>query len=117
WPGPLTLVLPKRPGAPISRLTTAGLETVAIRIPARESARAFLAECAVPIAAPSANRSGGMSPTRAEHVQASLPGPADGGPAMILDGGPCEVGLESTVVDLSTELATLLRPGGVARET
>lgn len=116
WPGPLTLVLPKRDGAPISKLTTAGLDTVALRVPARDAARRFLAEAGVPVAAPSANRSGAMSPTRAEHVQASLPGPEDGGPVMILDDGACEVGLESTVVDLSTPVATLLRPGGVSLE-
>ncbi len=117
WPGPLTLVLNKNGDAPVSKLTTAGLETVAVRVPAREAARAFLAEAGVPVAAPSANRSGAISPTRAEHVAASLPGPGDGGPVMILDDGPCDIGLESTVVDLSTDTATLLRPGGVTLET
>jgi len=117
WPGPLTMVLSKKEDAPVSKLTTAGLDTVAVRVPAREAARAFLAECGVPVAAPSANRSGAISPTRAEHVAASLPGPGHGGPVMILDDGPCDIGLESTVVDLSTETATLLRPGGVTLET
>ncbi|MGJ3259413.1 MAG: L-threonylcarbamoyladenylate synthase [Rhodospirillales bacterium] len=116
WPGPLTIVLNKRPDAGIAELTTAGLTTAAIRIPARPRARRFLEACGVPVAAPSANASGAMSPTLAAHVRASLPGPDDGGPQLILDDGPCEVGLESTVVDLSTETATLLRPGGISRE-
>ncbi len=116
WPGPLTLVLPKRPNSRIAELTTAGLDTIAVRIPGNEMARKFLNICNVPIAAPSANRSGAISPTRAEHVQMSLPGPDEGGPAMILDGGACDVGLESTVVDLSTEVPTLLRPGGLSKE-
>lgn len=117
WPGPLTMVLNKKEDAPVSKLTTAGLDTVAVRVPAREAARAFLAKAGVPVAAPSANRSGAISPTRAEHVAASLPGPDDGGPVMILDDGPCDIGLESTVIDLSTDTATLLRPGGVTLET
>ncbi|MDA0997520.1 MAG: L-threonylcarbamoyladenylate synthase [Proteobacteria bacterium] len=116
WPGPLSLVLPARSDAGISSLTSAGLSTVAVRVPASAAARQLLTACGLPIAAPSANRSGGISPTRAAHVQTSLPGPDDGGPALILDGGPCAVGLESTVVDLSTETPTLLRPGGVASE-
>jgi len=116
WPGALTLVLPKSPDCPVAELTTAGLPSIAVRVPSAEPARRFLTACGVPVAAPSANRSGAMSPTRAEHVQASLPGPEDGGPALILDAGPCAVGLESTVVDLTTETATLLRPGGIARE-
>lgn len=116
WPGPLTIVLNKRPDAGIAELTTAGLPTVAVRIPARSRARRFLEACGVPVAAPSANASGAMSPTRAAHVQASLPGPDAGGPQLILDDGPCEVGLESTVIDLSTETATILRPGGISKE-
>lgn len=116
WPGPLTLVLPKSSNCAVAGLTTAGLDTIAVRIPGSEAARKFLNICNVPIAAPSANRSGGVSPTRAEHVQASLPGPDDGGPALILDGGACDVGLESTVVDLSTEVTTLLRPGGLSKD-
>lgn len=116
WPGALTIVLNKRANAGIAELTTAGLTTAAIRIPARPRARRFLEACEVPVAAPSANASSAMSPTLAEHVQASLPGPDDGGPQLILDDGPCEVGLESTVVDLSTEIATLLRPGGISKE-
>jgi len=116
WPGPLTLVLNKSDGCRVSELTTAGLSTVAVRIPARPRARQFLAACGVPVAAPSANVSGAVSPTTAAHVAASLPGPDDGGPVLILDDGPCAVGLESTVVDLSTATAALLRPGGIGRE-
>ena len=116
WPGPLSIVMNKTADCAVSDLTTAGLSTIAVRIPARERARRFLAACGVPVAAPSANASGAVSPSLAVHVQTSLPGPEDGGPQMILDDGPCEVGLESTVVDLSTPVATLLRPGGVSRE-
>lgn len=116
WPGPLTLVLNKSESSNIAELTTAGLPTVAVRIPARRNARRFLEVCGVPVAAPSANASGAVSTTQARHVAASLPGPDDGGPEIILDDGPCEVGLESTVVDLSTDTATLLRPGGLSKE-
>jgi len=116
WPGPMTLVLPKQINSGIAALTTAGLDSIAVRIPARESARHFLAACGVPVAAPSANASGQVSPTLAIHVQASLPGPDQGGPIMILDDGPCNVGVESTVVDLTTATATLLRPGGLSLE-
>ena len=116
WPGPLSIVMNKTADCAVSDLTTAGLSTIAVRIPARDRARRFLAACGVPVAAPSANASGAVSPSLAVHVQTSLPGPEDGGPQMILDDGPCEVGLESTVVDLSTPVATLLRPGGVSRE-
>ena len=116
WPGPLTLVLEKTNDCPISELTTAGLNTIAVRIPGREISRDFLNACGVPVAAPSANASGAISPTRAEHVADSLPGPSDGGPELILDTGPCDVGLESTVLDLSTDTPTLLRPGAVTKE-
>lgn len=116
WPGALTLVLNKAENCAVAELTTAGLSTVAVRIPARKRARQFLAACGVPVAAPSANASGAVSPTLAEHVQASLPGPEDGGPELILDDGSCDVGLESTVVDVSTDSATLLRPGGISKE-
>jgi L-threonylcarbamoyladenylate synthase len=111
WPGPLTLVLPRRAGCRLSRLASAGLDTVAVRVPAHDVAHALLAAAGVPVAAPSANRSGELSPTTAAHVAASL----DGVPAMILDGGPTRIGLESTVVDLSGERPALLRPGGVPR--
>lgn len=116
WPGPLTLVLKKSSECPVSELTTAGLNTIAIRIPARDVSRDFLAACDIPIAAPSANASGGISPTHAEHVAASLPSPDDGGPQIILNTGPCDVGLESTVLDLSTATPTLLRPGAITKE-
>lgn len=116
WPGPITLVLQKTDHCRVSQLTTAGLDTVAVRIPGRDIARDFLDACGVPIAAPSANASGGISPTQAAHVAASLPGPDQGGPEIILDTGACDVGLESSVLDLSTEIPTLLRPGAVTRE-
>jgi L-threonylcarbamoyladenylate synthase len=112
WPGPLTLVLPRGPGSPISLLATAGLDTVAIRAPSHPIAQALIRAIGRPIAAPSANRSGAVSPTRAEHVAESL---GERVP-LILDGGPCLVGVESTVLDLSTATPTLLRPGGATRE-
>lgn len=112
WPGPLTLVLPRSEGSPIALLTTAGLDTVAIRAPAHPIARELIAAADVPIAAPSANRSGAVSPTRAEHVAESLGDRV----SMILDGGPCAVGVESTVLDLTGDRPTLLRPGGATRE-
>lgn len=112
WPGPLTLVLPRRASSRIDPLTGAGLPTLAVRVPAHPLAQALLREVGVPVAAPSANRSGQVSPTTAAHVLAGLKGRL----AAVLDGGPCTVGLESTVLDLSTPVATLLRPGGVPRE-
>ncbi len=112
WPGPLTLVLPRAKGSPIALLATAGLDTAAVRAPAHPVAQALIRAAGRPIAAPSANRSGAVSPTRAEHVAESL---GDRVP-LILDGGPCKVGLESTVLDLSTAKSTLLRPGGATRE-
>ena len=115
WPGALTLVLGRRDEA-ISTLVSAGLETLAIRVPSHPAAQALLAGAGVPVAAPSANRAGRLSPTAAGHVVFSLPGPENGGPAMIVDGGPCTVGIESTVVDLSGPAPTLLRPGGIAAE-
>lgn len=112
WPGPLTLVLPRTPACRLSRLVSAGLDTVAVRIPATRVALSLLTAAGVPIAGPSANRSGDLSPTTAEHVARSL------GPAvdLILDDGPSPVGIESTVVDLSEDRAALLRPGGLAIE-
>jgi len=109
WPGPLTLVLPRREEAGLSRLVSAGLPSVALRVPAHPVAQALLRAAGVPVAAPSANRSGGISPTRAEHVVASLGARVD----MVVDGGPCAVGLESTVLDLTGERPILLRPGGI----
>lgn len=112
WPGPLTLVLPRRADSPISLLASAGLDTIAVRLPDHPVARALIAAARRPIAAPSANRSGAVSPTLPEHVAESL-GARVG---LILDGGPCRVGVESTVLDLSGEQAALLRPGGIAVE-
>ncbi len=110
WPGPLTLVLPKSREVPTE--VTAGLGTIAIRVPAHPVALALLKAAGVPVAAPSANRSGELSPTTAEHVQRSL---GDLIP-MILDAGPTTVGIESTVIDLSDRAPVLLRPGMVTRE-
>ncbi|WP_135469527.1 L-threonylcarbamoyladenylate synthase [Crenalkalicoccus roseus] len=112
WPGPLTLVLPRRPGCGVDLLASAGLETLAVRVPAHPLALALLRAAGVPVAAPSANRSGAVSPTTAEHVLEGLGGRI----AAVLDGGPCPVGVESTVLDLSGEEAVLLRPGGVPVE-
>jgi len=109
WPGPLTLVLPKSREIPPE--VTAGLETVALRVPAHPVALALLRAAGLPVAAPSANRSGEVSPTTAEHVQHSL---GDRVP-MILDGGPTPVGIESTVVDLTDRMPCLLRPGMVTQ--
>ena len=109
WPGPLTLVLPKH--ARIPDRVTAGLDTVAIRIPSHPIALDLIREAGVPIAAPSANRFGQLSPTTAEHVRLSLGDRV----AMILDGGPCEVGIESTVVSLAGTNALLLRPGMISQ--
>ena len=109
WPGPLTLVLPLRAGHGISRLVTAGLDTLAVRVPAHGTARRLLQAFDGPVAAPSANPSGQISPTTADHVRAGL----DGRIAAILDDGPCGVGVESTIVGLAGT-PSLLRPGGVA---
>ncbi|WP_413872724.1 L-threonylcarbamoyladenylate synthase [Albidovulum sp.] len=111
WPGPLTLVLPLRAEAGISGLVTAGLPTVAVRMPAHPVARALLAAFGGPVAAPSANPSGRISPTRADHVLAGLSGRI----AAVIDGGPSAVGVESTILDLG-DGAALLRPGGIPAE-
>ncbi|MBL28333.1 MAG: threonylcarbamoyl-AMP synthase [Rhodospirillaceae bacterium] len=111
WPGPLTLVLKRAPDGPIADLTAAGLDTLAVRLPAHPVARAIIEAAGRPIAAPSANRSGKVSPTRAEDVAAELGQRV----ALIVDAGPCAVGLESTIVDLSGPTARLLRPGGTDR--
>jgi L-threonylcarbamoyladenylate synthase len=110
WPGPLTLVLPKAPGCTVADLALAGLDTVAVRMPAHHVARDLLMAFDKPIVAPSANRSGHVSPTGAAHVLADLRGRID----LIVDGGPCQVGLESTIVSLVGPPA-LLRPGGLPR--
>ena len=112
WPGPLSLVLKKRPASGIVDLVSAGLETIALRAPAHPVAQALLAAVQLPIAAPSANRSGRISPTTAAHVEAEF----DDRPAMILDGGPCPLGIESTVVAVLGDPPALLRPGALARE-
>jgi len=112
WPGPLTLVMRKRLDCSIAGLATAGLDTIAVRVPAHPIAQALLAAAGVPIAAPSANRSGHVSPTTAAHVDADMGESV----AMILDGGATPVGLESTVVDVSGSAPVILRLGGVTRE-
>ncbi len=116
WPGALTLVVPRATDSGLSHLVSAGLDTVALRVPDHPIGHALLKAAERPIAAPSANRSGAVSPTTARHVFQSLPTAADGGPTLILDDGPCRVGLESTVVDCTTDTVTLLRPGGVTAE-
>ena len=112
WPGPLTLVLPRAPGCPVPLLASAGLDSLAVRVPAHPLPRALIRALGRPIAAPSANRSGRVSPTTAQHVLDEL----DGRIAAVLDGGPCRVGLESTVIDLTVPHAALLRPGGLEAE-
>ena len=112
WPGPLTLVLPRRPDSGLSLLVSAGLESVAVRAPDHPVARALLEAAERPVAAPSANASGRISPTTAAHVAQSLGGRI----SLILDGGSCRVGLESTVVDLCGDAPALLRPGGLPAE-
>jgi L-threonylcarbamoyladenylate synthase len=112
WPGALTLVLPRREDCAVSLLAAAGLETLAIRVPAHALAQRFLEKAGVPIAAPSANRSGTVSSTTADHVRASLGGAVN----MVLDDGPCQIGLESTIIDLAGDAPTLLRAGGVTIE-
>jgi len=111
WPGPLTLVLPRGPQVPDE--VTAGGGTVAVRVPAHAVARALIAASGVPIAAPSANRFGRVSPTCADHVMADLSGRID----LVLDGGATQVGVESTVLSLEADIPTILRPGGIARES
>lgn len=111
WPGPLTLIFPKSPGV-LSDLVTAGLDTVAIRMPSHPVALALIRASGLPIAAPSANRSGKPSPTTALHVQQDLNGKIAG----IVDGGATGVGLESTVLDCTGEVPVILRPGGITKE-
>ena len=112
WPGPLTLVAPLREDAGVSPLASAGLDTIALRVPAHPLARELLGVVMAPLAAPSANPSGKVSPTTAEHVLSGLTGRIAG----VLDGGPCPVGLESTIVGMDGDTPVLLRPGGVATE-
>ena len=110
WPGPLTLVVPLLPGAPIASLVTAGLPTIGLRVPEHRAMQALLRAAGKPLAAPSANASGSISPTRAAHVLSSLGGKI----ALIVDDGPCERGIESTIVGATGGALRLLRPGPIA---
>ena len=112
WPGPLTLVAPKRQNAGIAEIVTAGQPSIAVRVPDNQIALALIKELGRPIAAPSANPSGRISPTRVEHVLDGLGGRI----SAVLDGGPCEVGLESTIVGMVSDAPVLFRPGGISRE-
>ncbi|ATE64923.1 L-threonylcarbamoyladenylate synthase [Rhizorhabdus dicambivorans] len=109
WPGPLTMVLPATAGSPVASLTTAGLPTIAVRMPAHPTMRALIEAAGRPLAAPSANASGSISATRATHVARSLGGRI----ALVLDAGPTEVGIESTIVAVETDRLRLLRPGSI----
>lgn len=111
WPGPLTLVLPRRPDSPLSLLVSAGGDTAALRAPAHPLARALLDATVLPVAAPSANRAGAVSPTTADHVVETLGDHVD----LVVDGGRCPIGVESTVLDLSVAPPCILRPGGATR--
>jgi L-threonylcarbamoyladenylate synthase len=112
WPGPLTIVVKRAADCLVSELVSAGLSSIAIRVPGHDGARNLLEAAGVPVAAPSANRSGQISPTRPEHVRAGLEGCIWG----MLDMGTCEVGLESTIVSCLEDEPALLRPGGISRE-
>jgi L-threonylcarbamoyladenylate synthase len=112
WPGPLTMILPRAPDCPVSDLCSAGLPTLAVRVPAHPVAEKLLRKCGVPLAAPSANRSGAISPTAPAHVLQSLGDAVD----FILAAGSCAVGLESTVLDLSGPEPVVLRPGAISAE-
>ena len=112
WPGPLTLILHRNDDCPVAMLTTAGLSKLGIRVPAHRSAQTLLQAFGKPIAAPSANPSGRISPSTATHVLDGLEGRLD----LVLDGGPCESGLESTIIDCTGDIARLLRPGGITRD-
>ncbi|HEX2654986.1 MAG TPA: L-threonylcarbamoyladenylate synthase [Xanthobacteraceae bacterium] len=111
WPGPLTLVLPKSPDCPVCDLATAGLDSIGVRLPDHRVAHDILAALGRPIVAPSANRSGHVSPTTAAHVVSDLSGRID----LIVDGGPTAVGVESTIIACLDGNPTLLRPGGYSR--
>ena len=112
WPGPLSIVLPRTEACALSKLVSAGLDTVAVRIPASPHAQRLFAVAELPVAAPSANKSNRLSPTEARHVADNFGEEV----SLVLDGGPCTVGLESTVLDLSTDTPTLLRAGGTAQD-
>jgi L-threonylcarbamoyladenylate synthase len=112
WPGPLTMILPRLKDCKLSLLLSAGLDTVAIRVPNHPVAERLLQACGLPLAGPSANPSGRISPTCPEHVIDGLGGKVD----VVLDGGPCRIGIESTVLDLSAGEPVILRPGGILAE-
>ncbi|WP_077146721.1 L-threonylcarbamoyladenylate synthase [Sphingopyxis sp. KK2] len=109
WPGPLTLVVPRSADCPVASIATAGLDTIALRVPGHRAMQALLAESGAPLAAPSANASGGVSPTKADHVLATL----DGRIALVIDGGPTSAGVESTIARVSDGAVEILRPGPV----
>ena len=113
WPGPLTLVLPYRPEAQMSQLATAGLNTIALRVPAHRAMQALLAATGAPLAAPSANASGGISPTTAGHVLQSLRGRI----GLVIDDGPTRSGIESTILAVDGDMARVLRPGPIVIDT
>ena len=112
WSGPLTLVVPRTVDCPVASIATAGLDTIALRVPGHRAMQALLAESAAPLAAPSANASGGVSPTKASHVLASL----DGRIALVIDDGPTTAGVESTIARVTDGAVEILRPGPVTRE-
>jgi len=112
WPGPLTLVLPRRADCAVASLASAGLNTLAVRVPGHPLAQRLLRAVERPVVAPSANASGTLSPTTADHVRESLGDRVD----LILDGGPCDVGVESTILDLTRTPAVIPRPGGIGRD-
>jgi L-threonylcarbamoyladenylate synthase len=116
WPGPLTLVLPRRSESDVSLLASAGLDTLAVRVPAHPTARLLLMTANTPVAAPSANRSGTISPTLAKHVTEAFAGGIAKDFAGVVDGGPCKIGLESTVIGFDSDTPVLLRPGGISNE-
>jgi L-threonylcarbamoyladenylate synthase len=112
WPGPLTLVVPRADGCPVASIATAGLDTIAIRVPGHRAMQALLAATGAPLAAPSANASGKVSPTKAAHVLASL----DGRIALVIDDGACRAGVESTIARVEGGTVEILRPGPVTAE-
>lgn len=112
WPGPLTLVVPRTAACPVASIATAGLDTIALRVPGHRAMQALLAASGAPLAAPSANASGRVSPTRAEHVLASL----DGRIALVIDDGPTNAGVESTIARVTDGAVEILRPGPVTAE-
>lgn len=112
WPGPLTLVVPRMPGCPVASIATAGLDTIALRVPGHRAMQALLTATGAPLAAPSANASGGVSPTRAEHVLATL----DRRIALVIDDGPTSAGVESTIARVTDGAVEVLRPGPVTAD-